>query len=142
MLMWLVSVVYVHADEAAALKAIERLEGKVTRDDDAPGKPVTGVELSGPQVTDASLKVLKDIKELQFLGLGGTSVTDKGLKELKDLKKLQTLLLLGTDFTDEGLKELKEFKQLRTLVLSKTKVTEAGIADLKKALPELTVTEP
>jgi internalin A len=50
------------ADEAAAVKAVEKLGGKVTVDDKQPGKPVVGVELSGTKVTDAALKELKELK--------------------------------------------------------------------------------
>ena len=60
----------VHADEASALKAIEKVEGKVTRDEVTPGMPITAIELAGPRVTDALLKELKEFKHLQILGLG------------------------------------------------------------------------
>src|SRR5919205_1008897 len=55
------------ADEASAVKAIESLGGKVTRDDKLPGKPVIGVNLAGTKVTDAGLKELKDFKQLTSL---------------------------------------------------------------------------
>ena len=99
------------ADEASAVKAVEKLGGKVTRDDKLPGKPVIGVNLPATKVTDA------------------------GLKELKDLKQLTTLDLFFTGVTDAGLKELKELKQLTTLYLGHTLVTADGVADLQKALP-------
>src|SRR5205814_4627388 len=46
------------ADEASAVKAVEKLGGKITRDDKLPGKPVIGVNLTGTKVTDAGLKEL------------------------------------------------------------------------------------
>src|SRR5436190_11057360 len=103
------------ADEASAVKAVEKLGGKVTRDDKLPGKPVIGVSFFGTQVTDAGLKELKDLTQLKELSLYGPQVTDAGLKELKDLKQLTTLDLSGTQVTDVGLKELKDLKQLTTL---------------------------
>src|SRR5262245_37377222 len=96
------------ADEAAAVKAIEKLGGIVTVDEKQPGKPVVGVDLGGSEVTDASLKVLKELKSLQWLWLTATKVTDAGLKELKELKNLQWLRLDGTKVTDAGLMEFKE----------------------------------
>src|ERR1700704_2784555 len=60
------------ADEASAVKAVEKLGGKVTRDDKLPGKPVIAVNLAGTQVTDASLKELKDLKQLTSLNLNAT----------------------------------------------------------------------
>src|SRR5436853_4410565 len=107
------------ADEASAVKAVENLGGKVTRDDKLPGKPVIGVNFNANPgvVTDASLKELKDLKQLTSLDLTSTQVTDVGLQELKDLKQLTTLILTGAQVTDAGLKELKDLKQLTTLNL-------------------------
>ena len=128
-----------HADESSALKAIEKVEGKVTRDEVTPGVPVTAIELTGPQVTDSILKELKEFKHLQILGLGATGVTDAGLKNLQDLKALQTLILLGNEITDSSLKQIRQLKSLRTLILSGNKVTENAISELKKSLPDLVV---
>src|SRR5438094_571835 len=95
------------ADEASAVKVVEKLGGKVTRDDKLPGKPVIGVDLNGPQVTDADLKELADLKQLTTLWLNGTGVTDAGLKELADLKQLTSLWVNGTQVTGEGARELQ-----------------------------------
>jgi len=98
------------ADEASAVKAVEKLGGKVTRDDKLPGKPVIEVNLAFAHVTDASLKELKglkDLKQLTSLALYNSQVTDAGLKELKDLKQLTTLHLGGARVTDAGVKELQ-----------------------------------
>ena len=74
-----------------------------------------------------------DVTELL---LGNTQVTDAGMKELKGLKNLQKLFLNQTQVTDSGLKELKELKNLRVLYLVGTQVTDAGIKEMKEALPE------
>src|SRR5437763_378180 len=79
------------ADEAAAVKAIEKLGGQVTVDADRPGKPVVGVDLWRTEVTDAELKELKELKGLQTLDLRETKVTDAGLKELIELQRLTSL---------------------------------------------------
>ena len=54
------------ADEASAVNAVEKLGGKVARDDKLPGKPVIGVNFNANPgvVTDASLKELKDSSNL------------------------------------------------------------------------------
>jgi hypothetical protein len=125
-------------DEASALKAVEKLGGKVRYE--GGGGKVIGVYLKGTQVTDAGLKELKDLKQLNFLDLSGTQVTDAGLKELKDLKQLHFLDLRGTKVTDTGLKELKGLTQLRVLRLGGFGlVTDAGLKELKglKQLEEL-----
>src|SRR5215471_16010582 len=85
MLGLLVLAVAGRADEAAALKMIEKLGGRVTRDAKIAGKPVVRVNLPLSKVTDADLKELKELKSLQYLSLSFTKVTDAGLKELKEL---------------------------------------------------------
>src|SRR5262245_37392912 len=95
------------ADEAAAVKMIQKLGGQVVRDDKLPGKPVVDVDLDTTKVTDAGLRELKELKSLQLLNLSGTKVTDAGLKELKELKSLRSLYLRHTKVTDAGVKELQ-----------------------------------
>jgi internalin A len=67
------------ADEAAAVKLIEKLGGTITRDDKQPGKPVIEVDLAFTPATDANMKELKDLKQLKTLYLSDTQVTDLGL---------------------------------------------------------------
>src|SRR6516225_9753212 len=60
------------ATEPAAVKAVEKLGGRVTVDGHRPGAPIVGVDFKGTQVTDAALKELKELKHLQSLDLFGT----------------------------------------------------------------------
>jgi internalin A len=120
-------------DEADAVKLVEKLGGKVMRDETKPGKPVIGVYLPrNTEVTDADLKGLKELKQLMTLDLKFTSVTDEGLKELKELKQLTKLYVGGTKVTDKGLKDLKQLKGLTTLGLGRTEVTDLGLKELKE----------
>jgi internalin A len=98
--------------EDKAVAFVEKLGGRVTRDEKRPGKPVIGVRLSF------------------------SAVTDVGLKELAPLKNLTCLYLAATQVTDAGLKGLAPLKNLTTLHLSRTKVTDAGVQELQKALPK------
>ena len=72
------------ADEAAAVRAIKKVGGRVEVDADRPGKPVVAVILRSTKVTDAALKELKELKSLQTLDLSDTKVTDAGLKDLRN----------------------------------------------------------
>ena len=116
-----------------AEKALEALGAKIVRDDNAPGKPITQVQLAN--ATDANLKEVAGLKNLRSLDLAGTKVTDAGLKELAGLKSLSSLNLVGTPVTDAGLKELAALKNLHILNVNETQVTDAGEAELRKALP-------
>jgi hypothetical protein len=94
--------------EDKAVSAILNLGGRVTRDEELPGRPVAGIDLMGTKVTDSDLKDLKNLKGLRGLGLRGTKITDAGLKDLRELKGLQLLWLGSVQMTDAGLKDLKE----------------------------------
>jgi len=112
------------------------------RDDKAEGKPVRSVDLGLCDVTDAGLKELAALKQLQSLNLiRCEKVTDAGLKELAALKQLQSLDLRGCDkVTDAGLKELAALKQLQSLKLQGCKlVSNDGVDKLKRAIPKLQV---
>jgi hypothetical protein len=67
---------------------------------------------------------LKNHPSLVSLFLVGTQVTDAGLKELKQLKNLDTLYIGDTQVTDVGMKELKDVKTL-TSALSQPQVRVA-----------------
>lgn len=75
----------VFADEAEdrAIAAVKKLEGEVTRDDKAPGRPVIRVRLGGTEVTDAGLKNLAPLKGLRTLNISYTKVTNKGVTQLR-----------------------------------------------------------
>ncbi len=130
------------AREEKAVKAIEALGGRVTRDEKLPGRPVVGVHLDGTTVTDADLKNLKELKGLGSLGLADTQITDSGLKDLKELKDLWRLDLTSTQITDAGLKDRKELKGLKSLCLAGTKISDAGLKDLRQALPKTSIYPP
>ena len=91
---------------------------EVTRDDNLPGSPIVGVNLTATETTDADLEELKELKSLRSLSLYETKVTDAGLRNLKALENLQELYLGGPMITDAGLKQLGELKGLRALASS------------------------
>jgi Leucine-rich repeat (LRR) protein len=114
-------------------KAVEKLGGRIKRDDKAEGKPIIGVSLHSSQLSqllDAGLKELGRLKTLQSLDLTGTPVTEKGLKELAGLKNLQELNLSYTGVEDATLKQLKNLKKLQTLSLNR--VTDTTLRTLRE----------
>jgi Leucine-rich repeat (LRR) protein len=88
-------------------------------------------------ITDAGLKYLSGLDNLEILNLDETNITDAGLKYIKNLKSLQELNLSHTKVTDRGIQELSGMKSLRGLVVYKTKVTQKGVDELKKKRPDL-----
>ena len=65
---WLVLIpsapLYADDAEDKAVAFVEKLGGRVTRDEKLPGKPVIGVHLSFNAVTDVGLKELAPLKNL------------------------------------------------------------------------------
>jgi hypothetical protein len=87
------------------------------------------------KITDAELKPLEDLPQVQQLFLGGAGVTDAGLEHVKGLAHLQWLWLGDTQITDAGLEHLKGLGNLQVVGLVGTKVTDRGVKKLQQALP-------
>jgi hypothetical protein len=73
------------ADEAEhrAVEAVEKLGGRLTRDEKAADRPVIGLNLRYTRLNNAGLKELVGLKALRSLDLAHTKVSDTGLKELR-----------------------------------------------------------
>jgi hypothetical protein len=115
---------------AKAVARVRQLGGSIGRDEEKPDKPVLSVSLSGKNATDADLKQLACLTQLETLHLNRTKVTSAGLVHLKGLVSLRELRLDDTVVDDAGLAHLKALKTLRDLSLSRTKVTGTGLAHL------------
>ena len=121
--------------ENKVVQFIEKLRGKVARDEELPDKPVIAVALFGTKVTDAGLQQLAELKSLHTLNLGNTRVTDAGLQQLAGLTNLTMLTLDGTQITDAGLQQLAGLTNLTRLFVRGTQITDAGVAYIGKVLP-------
>jgi hypothetical protein len=130
------------ADDAEnrAVAFVEKLGGRVARDDTKPGKPVVEVRLNLSEITDAGLRELAPFKSLTTLHLGDTQVTDAGLKDAAALRNLAKLDLSYTAVTDAEIQGLVALKNLTTLYLHRSKVTNEGVKALRKALPKCEIT--
>lgn len=104
------------------------------------GNDLLWLDLSRTGVTDAGLKVLAKMPNLERIDLRGTSVGDEGAKALAGLHNLESLSLYGTGLTDAGLEALRGIASLRRLYVGGTKVTAPGLEALRKARKELQVT--
>jgi len=100
-------------------------------DDKSPDKPVIKVDLRRTRVTMPTWKSSR-VYTAPTLHLNGTGVTDAGLKHLKALTQLQYVNIGHAEIGDAGLEHLKGLTKLQTLVLDGTKVTEAGLKTAKR----------
>ncbi len=92
---------------------------------------VKEVDFRNRSLTDAGLRHLRGLGELQSLSLSDTQVTDAGLVQLESLTHLRELDLMRTSVTDAGLAHLQVLAELRSLVLANAKVTDDGLAYLR-----------
>jgi hypothetical protein len=102
-------------------------------------KPLTNLNsltLGCPQLTDEGIEDLNCHTGLTHLFLSTSQVTGSGLSKLNDLKQLAYLGLHHTQMSDDGLAELARFPGLIAIDLDATKVTDAGLPHLA-VLPNL-----
>jgi mono/diheme cytochrome c family protein len=100
---------------------------------------LVGLNLGGTAVTDSGLTNLVTLTNLVSLHLENTRATDAGLASVKALRHLSYLNLYGTAVTDAGLNQLSGLTNLHHLFLWQTKVTDAGVTNLQTALPKLVI---
>ena len=116
---------------------------------------VVALDLERAPISDAALRHIVPLRELQILDLSYTGVTSQGLSLLKGLPNLRHLTLQhvklgpgglavvagfsqltsldleGSDITDRELAHLRKLPLLQDLSLAKTGIADAGLADLK-----------
>src|SRR5438046_6731951 len=78
-----------------AIAMIKQIGGSYSTDDEAPGKPIVQVKLSGcRRFTDGNLAAIKGLSELKKLDLTFlNALTDGALDHIKGLSKLEEIKL-------------------------------------------------
>ena len=151
-------------DPDRIIAEVQRLGGRIERDENRQGKPIIGIDLKGRDLDDSGLAAFRGLTGLRELNLRGTLITDAGLVHLQGLQSLESLDLSETRITDAGLEQLAHLENLSELAIENTAVgdpglshlvtlrklsrvsttgtlvTKAGAAALRKHLPELDVT--
>jgi hypothetical protein len=90
------------------------------------------LQMANPDVTDATLKLLRDFTELKELDLNDTAITDAGLAELQNCPRLETLRLKNTRITDAGFRaHLLDRDSLREIDVRETEVKSRTLRDWK-----------
>jgi hypothetical protein len=94
------------------------------------------LQMANPDVTDATLDYLKEMKRLRELDLNDTGVTDAGLAVLAGLPALESLRLRNTRVSDKGFSDsLARHEGLRQLDLRGTGVSRELVQAWKDAKP-------
>lgn len=93
-------------------------------------KNLESLNLNLTRITGKGLRVLKGFNKLKLLELSGPRITDSSLKQLPRLPGLEELRLRNTSVTDRGLKWVARFSGLKKLDLQGTQVTGSGLGQL------------
>ncbi len=85
---------------------------------------------------------MKGLRSLNNLNLAHCDqLTEEGLKVLSELKSIEYLDLRETPVTDAALQELSTLKSLKRIMLMDcTRVTDAGVAEFQRSLPLCEIT--
>jgi len=110
---------------------LERLGARLVFDENG---MVTFVQMSGPNITDATLSRLNEFPDIRGLSLNRTKVTDAGLAGFQGLSKLETFAVIFTPITDKSVEYLKTVENASRLFLCGTKITTEGAQRLKDAM--------
>ena len=94
---------------------------------------VTALEFNmSPQLTEAAIKDIGGMKQLEHLSVNGMRVDDTSMVDLAGLTNLNYLRLSGAGaVTAAGWATLENFKQLETLWVAETKLGDQGIQHFK-----------
>lgn len=97
---------------------------------------VVVLQMANTDVTDRTLELIRDFRDLRELDLNDTSVTDDGLPIIAAFPKLQILRLARTKISDEGFQRNLAGKEgLMQLDLRGTAVPAKSMRDWKNAQP-------
>ena len=92
---------------------------------------VTSLRLGGSKrLTDTGVRHLARMPGLRLLDLSGTQVTDGGLEVLRELSALESVSLAWTGVTDAGIAHLSRCQQLQRIDLSATLTGDGAIGAL------------
>lgn len=98
---------------------------------------VAVLQMANADVTDETLKLLANAKQLRELDISDSRVTDDGLAIVAELPALEVLRLKNCGITDAGFKShLLTHPKLMRLELTGTQVTPAVIREWRQPNPE------
>lgn len=100
---------------------------------------IAWLKLGDTKITDAALKDLPKLKNLNKLHLEHTGVTDAGIANLKSLPLLEYINLVDTKVGDAGLREAATFKGLRSVYVWQSAVTDSAVSEVSRKNPNLLV---
>jgi len=100
---------------------------------------IAWLKLGETKITDAALKGISKLKNLNKLHLEHTGITDTGLANLKNLPYLEYVNLVDTKITDAGLKSIASVKSLKSVYVWQSAVTDSAVSQVSRLYPNLSI---
>jgi hypothetical protein len=98
---------------------------------------VQALSMTAVATSDEHLAFLAQLPQLRYLRIGNDNrVTDDSLRLLGDLRNLESLYIRSRDITNAGLKHLESLTRLKALELRNTRITAASFKELQRKLPD------
>ena len=98
---------------------------------------VARLNLESTRITDRSLSVLSQMKDLENLDLSNCKVSDAGIEALRENKSLKTLWLTQCNISDQSIDVFLTISQLSSIHLTGTKISREGWERLLRERPRL-----
>ncbi|MGV3607349.1 MAG: hypothetical protein ACO1RA_13170 [Planctomycetaceae bacterium] len=96
------------------------------------------INLADSQISDEGLALIaKHAPQLELLRIGSPNISDAGMAHVAEMKKLRFLHLIDVPITDAGLKPLAAMTWLESFYLDGGKATDEGLSELILAIPKL-----
>lgn len=94
--------------------------------------PIRNLVLSQSPITDDSLKIIGQFKDLHWLDLTFSNVTDDGVQHLSSLSKLRKLSFEGTKISNNATGILSNFPDLIELDFSNTPISDDAVSQIAR----------
>jgi hypothetical protein len=93
------------------------------------------IAMQGPQVTDACVRRLENLRNVRAVQLKSTAISDGALASLAKIADLQFLELLYNPITDDALSHLAALKNVSRIKLYSTRTSGKAVQQLQDRLP-------
>lgn len=135
---WANAVEEVRSGEAEEIRLYKNPVADAQLEDLAGLTKLKRINLADSQISDEGLALIaKHAPQLELLRLGSPNITDAGMSHVAEMKKLRFLHLIDVPITDAGLKPLAAMTWLESFYLDGGKATDEGLSELILAIPKL-----
>jgi len=98
-----------------------------------------GLMVTTAEFSDADLKYILPMRDLEMVDFIGAPITDEGVAQLAKLKKINYVSLIASDVTNEALDVIAQLPNLADLNLGTTRATKEGMQKFIERRPKVEI---